>query len=87
MHLSCFTLENISYIGVDMAGTKRPADYGIFIIENLNHLDLLLKETKVNPFTAYTFHSRAGSRKGQQRVRTISLVLTLYQHDINLLCI
>lgn len=57
--------KNINFIGVDMAGAKKPADHprvdqycadhGIFIIENLNHLDLLLKETNGNPFTAYTF--------------------------------
>lgn len=57
--------KKVSFIGVDMAGAKKPedhpridqycADRGVFIIENLDNLDLLLKETKGKPFTAYTF--------------------------------
>lgn len=57
--------KKVSFIGVDMAGAKKPedhpridqycADRGIFIIENLNNLDLLLKETSGKPFTVYTF--------------------------------
>lgn len=57
--------KKISFIGVDMAGAKGPADHpridqycadrGIFIIENLNNLAPLLKETAGKPFTVYTF--------------------------------
>jgi kynurenine formamidase len=55
----------VSFIGVDMGGTKGPenhvridqycADRGVFIIENLNNLDLLYETTKGKPFTTYTF--------------------------------
>lgn len=57
--------KKVSFIGVDMGGAKKPkdhpridqycADRGIFIIENLNNLDLLLKETSRKSFTVYTF--------------------------------
>ncbi len=57
--------KKVNFIGVDMAGAKKPADHpridqhcanhGIFVIENLNHLDLLLEESKRNHFTTYTF--------------------------------
>lgn len=57
--------RNVSFIGVDMGGAKEPedhvridqycADRGVFIIENLNNLDLLYETTKGNPFTVYTF--------------------------------
>lgn len=57
--------KKVSFIGVDMAGVKKPenhpstdqycADRGIFIIENLNSLDLLLKKAGNNSFTVYTF--------------------------------
>ncbi len=57
--------KKVSFIGVDMGGVKRPknhlridqycADKGVFIIENLDNLDILLKEAKANPFTVYTF--------------------------------
>ncbi|MDQ7097073.1 cyclase family protein [Desulfosporosinus sp. PR] len=57
--------QKVSFIGVDMGGAKQPkdhpridqycADRGIFIIENLNNLDLLSEETKGKPFTVYTF--------------------------------
>ncbi|RYD06520.1 hypothetical protein N752_04120 [Desulforamulus aquiferis] len=57
--------KNVSFIGVDMAGAKGPenhlridqycADRGVFIIENLNNLDLLYETTNGSPFTAYTF--------------------------------
>ncbi|OPJ66250.1 cyclase family protein [Clostridium chromiireducens] len=57
--------KKVSFIGVDMAGAKKPKDHpridshcaknGIFIIENLVNLDLLLKETLNKSFTVYTF--------------------------------
>ena len=57
--------KKVSFIGVDMGGAKQPpnhpqtdqycADRGIFIIENLDNLDLLSAETKSSPFTVYTF--------------------------------
>lgn len=57
--------KKVSFIGVDMAGIKKPenhpradqycADSGIFIIENLSNLDLLLEEMTSNFFTVYTF--------------------------------
>jgi kynurenine formamidase len=57
--------KQVSFIGVDMASVKNPqdhlridkycADNGIFIIENLNNLDVVLKKTKGNDFTVYTF--------------------------------
>ncbi len=57
--------KKVSFIGVDMAGAKNPqgheridrhcAERGVFIIENLDHLDLLLKESKGGAFTVYTF--------------------------------
>jgi hypothetical protein len=57
--------RKVSFIGVDMAGAKGPqdhlridqycADKGVFIIENLNNLDLLYETTKGNPFKVYTF--------------------------------
>ncbi len=57
--------RNVSFIGVDMGGVKKPqdhrridqycADKGIFIIENLNNLDLLYEKTKDESFTVYTF--------------------------------
>jgi len=57
--------KKISFIGVDMVGAKAPkdhvridqycADNGIFIIENLDNLDVLCENTKGSPFTVYTF--------------------------------
>jgi kynurenine formamidase len=57
--------KNVSFIGVDMGGAKGPenhvridqycADRGVFIIENLNNLDLHYEATKGKPFTTYTF--------------------------------
>ncbi len=57
--------KKASLIGVDMAGAKKAedhpridqycADKGVFIIENLSNLDILLKETSRNSFTVYTF--------------------------------
>ena len=57
--------KKVSFIGVDMAGVKNQkgheridhycADRGVFIIENLDNLDVLLKDAKGNAFTVYTF--------------------------------
>lgn len=66
--------KKVSFIGVDMAGAKKPddhlridqycADRGVFIIENLNNLDLLLKETSGKSFTVYTFPVNMGGFSG-----------------------
>ncbi|MDF2949035.1 cyclase family protein [Anaerospora sp.] len=57
--------KEVNFIGVDMAGAQKPAthlyidqycaDRGIFIIENLDNLDLLLEKAFNKPFTVYTF--------------------------------
>lgn len=57
--------RNVSFIGVDMAGVKETddheridqycADRGVFIIENLNNLDLVLEKASGKSFTVYTF--------------------------------
>ncbi len=57
--------KKVSYIGVDMGGAKAPkdhpridqycADKGVFIIENLNNLELLLEKAHNKPFTVYNF--------------------------------
>ena len=57
--------KKVSFIGVDMAGAKGPkdhpridqycADKGVFVIENLDNLDILVKEAEHKPFTVYTF--------------------------------
>ncbi|GAB6085803.1 cyclase family protein [Alkaliphilus crotonatoxidans] len=57
--------KEVSFIGVDMAGAKKPdnhpridqycADRGVFIIENLDNLDVLLKKVPDQPFKVYTF--------------------------------
>lgn len=57
--------KEISFIGIDMNGAQKPAthqyidqycaDRGVFIIENLNNLDLLLAEVPDRPFKVYTF--------------------------------
>lgn len=57
--------KKVSYIGVDMGGVKGPkdhpridqycADRGVFIIENLNNLELLSEKANNKPFTVYNF--------------------------------
>ncbi len=57
--------KEVNFIGVDMAGAQKPAthlyidqycaDRGVFIIENLDNLDLLLEKASNKSFTAYTF--------------------------------
>lgn len=57
--------KEVNFIGVDMAGAQKPAthlyidqycaDRGIFIIENLDNLDVLLEKAFNKPFTVYTF--------------------------------
>jgi kynurenine formamidase len=57
--------KKVCFIGVDMAGVKNQkgheridrycADRGVFIIENLDRLDLLFKDAKDGSFTVYTF--------------------------------
>lgn len=57
-----------------MAGAKKPKDHpcidlhcsenGIFIIENLVNLDLLLKEVPGKPFTVYTFPTNMSGFSG-----------------------
>lgn len=55
----------VSFIGADMAGVKKPeghfkadtycASNGVFIIENLENLDLLLEKSSGNVFKVYRF--------------------------------
>lgn len=57
--------KGVSMIGVDMAGVRLPAehpqadqfcaDHGIFIIENMNNLDMLLRETGGRAFVIHTY--------------------------------
>lgn len=57
--------KKVSLIGIDAPGVKRGsehryidqycADRDVFIVENINNLDLLWSEAKNNPFTMYTF--------------------------------
>lgn len=57
--------KKVSLIGIDAPGVKRSsehryidqycADRDVFIVENINNLDLLWSEAKNNPFTMYTF--------------------------------
>lgn len=57
--------KKVSLIGIDMAGVRRGsehtktdqlcADNGVFIVENLDNLELLLKQADDKPFTVYTF--------------------------------
>lgn len=57
--------RKVSFIGVDMVGIKGSKDHaridqhcannGVFVIENLDNLDLLLKEAGDKSFTMYTF--------------------------------
>lgn len=66
--------KRVSLIGVDMAGAKKPDDHlridlycaerGVFIIENLINLDLLLKETLEKSFTVYTFPTNMSGFSG-----------------------
>lgn len=66
--------KEIAFIGVDMAGAKKPADHpridqycadkGIFIIENLVNLNLLLKNVGNKSFTMYTFPVNIGGFSG-----------------------
>nr|WP_278337276.1 cyclase family protein [Clostridium diolis] len=66
--------KKVSFIGVDMAGAKKPKDHHridlhcaekrIFIIENLVNLDLLLKEAPKKSFTVYTFPTNMSGFSG-----------------------
>ena len=57
--------KKVSIIGIDFAGVRRGeehtpkdqycADKGVFIVENLCNLHLILKETKHQYFTAHTY--------------------------------
>ena len=57
--------KKVSFIGVDMAGVKNQKGHeridhycaakGVFIIENLDNLDLLLQEAQNGSFIVYTF--------------------------------
>ena len=57
--------KQIHLIGIDAVGIRRGeehakidqycANHNVFIVENLNNLDLVLKKSKDNPFTIYTF--------------------------------
>lgn len=57
--------KKVSLIGIDAAGMRRGAEHpkidqycadnNVFVIENLDNLDVLLKEVKQNTFTVYTF--------------------------------
>lgn len=63
--IDCLLDKKVSFIGVDMVGIKGSkdharidqycADNGVFVIENLDNLGLLLKEAGDKPFTVYTF--------------------------------
>ncbi len=66
MELIRYLIEKkISLIGLDAAGVRRGAahtktdqycaDNGVFVIENLTNLGLLLKAVGSHPFTVYTF--------------------------------
>jgi kynurenine formamidase len=57
--------REVNFIGIDMNGAQKPvnhlcidkycADRGVFIIENLDNLDLLLEKVADKSFTVYTF--------------------------------
>ncbi len=57
--------REVNFIGIDMNGAQKPAnhlridtycaDRGVFIIENLDNLDVLLEKAADKPFTVYTF--------------------------------
>ncbi|EGO63381.1 putative cyclase [Acetonema longum DSM 6540] len=57
--------KKVSLIGIDTAGIRKPAehpqadrycaDHGIFVIENLNNLDILLQESKGRSFMVHTY--------------------------------
>lgn len=63
--VDCLIEKGVSFIGVDMNGAQKPknhlyidqycADRGVFIIENLNNLDVVLERAGDQPFTVYTF--------------------------------
>lgn len=56
--------KGVSFIGIDMNGAQKPATHvyidqycanrGVFIIENLNNLDLLSEAVSDKPFKVYT---------------------------------
>lgn len=57
--------KQINLIGIDAVGIRKGkehakidqycANHNVFIVENLNNLDLVLEKSKDNPFTVYTF--------------------------------
>jgi kynurenine formamidase len=57
--------KKVSMIGIDAAGIRNSAEHpkadqycadnGIFVIENLDNLDLLLKETRTHEFIVHTY--------------------------------
>ena len=57
--------KEVNFIGIDMNGAQKPAnhqridqhcaDRGVFIIENLDNLDLVLEKASDKSFTVYTF--------------------------------
>lgn len=57
--------KKVSLIGIDTAGIRKAAEHpqadqycadnGIFVIENLNNLDILLKESKGRGFVVHTY--------------------------------
>ncbi|MFL0195352.1 cyclase family protein [Clostridium sp. WILCCON 0269] len=57
--------KRVNFIGIDMNGAQKPAnhlridqhcaDRGVFIIENLDNLDLMLEKASGESFTVYTF--------------------------------
>lgn len=66
--------REISIIGVDFAGLRRGAEHtpkdqycadrGVFVLENLCNLAVLLNGKKTNSFTAYTFPIRYAEMTG-----------------------
>ena len=66
--------KNISMIGIDFAGIRRReehseidqycANHGVFIVENLNNFDKLLKDKKSVRFKAYTFPIKYSGMSG-----------------------
>jgi kynurenine formamidase len=63
--IDCLIDKEVNFIGIDMNGAQKPANHlhidqycayrGVFIIENLDNLDLVLKKGSDKPFTVYTF--------------------------------
>jgi len=57
--------KQVNFIGIDMNGAQKPAnhrridqhcaDRGVFIIENLDNLDIVLEKASDKSFTVYTF--------------------------------